>query len=256
VPHPAAATSPQRRLERSARPDLPLPGPARGIETPPRRRRLARRRSPNPGACISRDLNLNVSEDDTPLDTSNPDVNYIALGTRDPVTARVVSSSRRIMAGYPVHRTAMARRPHGHRRPAGCATRARYPVHRPRGAAAKVLSARKPDATTIQATVDTLLHRRLATLANFNWPGPRASCNDRSRTLWPRGVPGGPACNKCHVRAFVKLPEVTDTVAATRIGFGSSLVAWVCGLYRSPPCRCDGRLPSAPGTTKSPIWEC
>jgi hypothetical protein len=71
-----------------------------------------------------------------------------------------------------------------------------------------------------------------------------------------RGVPGGPACNKCHVRAFVKLSEVTDTVAATRIGFGSSLVAWVCGLYRSPPCRCDGQLPSAPGTTKSPIWEC
>jgi Formyl transferase len=35
-----------------------------------------------------------------------------------------------------------------------------------------------------------------------------------------RGVPAGPACNECHVRAFVKLSDVTDTVAATRIGFG------------------------------------
>jgi hypothetical protein len=71
-----------------------------------------------------------------------------------------------------------------------------------------------------------------------------------------RGVPAGPACNKCHVRTFVKLSDVTDTVAAARIGFWASLITWVCGLYRSPPCRCDGRLASAPGTTKSPIWEC
>ena len=36
------------------------------------------------------------------------------------------------------------------------------------GVAAKVLTARKPDATAIQATVDTLLQPRLATLANCN----------------------------------------------------------------------------------------
>jgi hypothetical protein len=62
----------------------------------------------------------------------------------------------------------MARRPHGNRRPAGARLGHVIRYIGPRGVAAKVLPARKPDATTIQATVDTLLHRRLATLANFN----------------------------------------------------------------------------------------
>ena len=72
------------------------------------------------------------------------------------------------MAGYPVHRTAMARWAHGTDVRPGARLGHVIRYIGPGGVAAKVLSAGKPDATAIQATVDTLLQPRLATLANCN----------------------------------------------------------------------------------------